>query len=66
MTPIKSVSRKWSALFLAALAALAAAAAVCAVIAYWDGITEMCCCVTGKLQRTAHTDEYDDYDDYEE
>ena len=44
----------------------AAAAAVCAVIAYWDGITEMCCCVKGKLQRTAHTDEYDDYDDYEE
>ena len=45
---------------------LAAAVAVCAVIAYWDGITEMCCCVKGKLQRTAHTDEYDDYDDYEE
>jgi hypothetical protein len=45
---------------------LAAAAAVCAVIAYWDGITEMCCCVKGKIQRSAHTDEYDDYDDYEE
>lgn len=45
---------------------LAAAAAVCAVIAYWDGITEMCCCVKGKLQRSAHIDEYDDYDDYEE
>jgi hypothetical protein len=45
---------------------LAAAAAVCAVIAYWDGITEMCCCVKGKIQRSAHIDEYDDYDDYEE
>ena len=45
---------------------LAAAAAVCAVIAYWDGITEMCCCVKGKIQLSAHTDEYDDYDDYEE
>ena len=42
---------------------LAAAAAVCAVIAYWDGITEMCCCVKGKIQRSAHTDEYDDYDE---
>ena len=31
-----------------------------------DGITEMCCCVKGKIQRSAHTDEYDDYDDYEE
>ena len=41
---------------------LAAAAAVCAVIAYWDGITEMCCCVKGKIQRSAHIDEYDDYD----
>ena len=30
---------------------LAAAAAVCAVIAYWDGITEMCCCVKGKIDR---------------
>ena len=39
---------------------------VCAVIAYWDGITEMCCCVKGKIQRSAHIDEYDDYDDYEE
>ena len=45
---------------------LAAAAAVCAVIAHWDGITEMCCCVKGKIQRSAHIDEYDDYDDYEE
>ena len=45
---------------------LAAAAAVCTVIAYWDGITEMCCCVKGKIQRSAHIDEYDDYDDYEE
>ena len=45
---------------------LAAAAAVCAIIAYWDGITEMCCCVKGKIQRSAHIDEYDDYDDYEE
>lgn len=45
---------------------LAAAAAVCAVIAYWDGITDMCCCVKGKIQRSAHIDEYDDYDDYEE
>ncbi|USF27511.1 hypothetical protein N510_002458 [Firmicutes bacterium ASF500] len=45
---------------------LATAAAVCAVIAYWDGITEMCCSVKGKIQRSAHIDEYDDYDDYEE
>lgn len=45
---------------------LAAAAAVCAVIAYWDGITEMRCWVKGKIQRSAHIDEYDDYDDYEE
>lgn len=42
---------------------LAAAAAVCAVIAYWDGITEMCCCVKGKIQRSAHIDEYDDYEE---
>ena len=42
---------------------LAAAAAVCAVIAYWDGLTEMCGCVKGKLQHSAHIDEYDDYEE---
>ena len=42
---------------------LAAAAAVCAIIAYWDGLTEMCGTVKGKLQRSAHVDEYDDYED---
>lgn len=42
---------------------LAAAAAVCAIIAYWDGLTDMCCTVKGKLQRSAHVDEYDDYEE---
>ena len=42
---------------------LAAAAAVCAIIAYWDGLTEACCSVKEKLQRTAHIDEYDDYEE---
>ena len=45
---------------------LAAAAAVCAVIAYWDGLTDLCGTVRGKLRRSAHIDEYDEYDDYEE
>lgn len=45
---------------------LAAAAAVCAVIAYWDGLTELCGAVRGKLRRSAHIDEYDDYEDYED
>ena len=42
---------------------LAAAAAVCAIIAYWDGLTEMCGTVKGKLQRSALVDEYDDYEE---
>lgn len=42
---------------------LAAAAVVCAVIAYWDGLAEACGCVKGKLQRSAHIDEYDDYEE---
>ena len=42
---------------------LTAAAAVCAVIAYWDGLTEMYDSAKGKLQRTAHIDEYDDYEE---
>lgn len=45
---------------------LAAAAAVCAVIAYWDGLTELCGCVRGKLRRSVHIDEYNDYEDYED
>ena len=44
---------------------LAAAAVVCAVIAYWDGLAEVCGNVKGKLQRSAHVDEYDDYEDCE-
>ena len=42
---------------------LAAAAVVCAVIAYWDGLTEVCASVHGKLRRSAHIDEYDDYEE---
>ena len=42
---------------------LAAAAAVCAIIAYWDGLADLCCTVKGKLQRSAHIDEYDDYEE---
>ena len=42
---------------------LAAAAAVCAVIAYWDGLTELCGSVRGKLRRSTHIDEYDDYEE---
>ena len=44
---------------------LAAAAAVCAIIAYWDGLTELCGTVKGKLHRSHEMDEYDDYE-YEE
>ena len=44
---------------------LAAAAAVCAVIAYWDGLTELYDSAKGRLQRSAHIDEYDDYEDCE-
>ena len=42
---------------------LTAADAVCAVIAYWDGLTELYDSAKGKLQRTAHIDEYDDYEE---
>jgi len=42
---------------------LAAAAAVCAIIAYWDGLTEACCTIKGKVCRSTHTDEYDDYEE---
>jgi len=42
---------------------LAAAAAVCAIIAYWDGLTEVCSNVKGKLQRSTHCDEYEDYEE---
>lgn len=42
---------------------LAAAAAVCAVIAYWDGLAELYDSARGKLQRSAHVDEYDDYEE---
>ena len=42
---------------------LAAAAVVCAVIAYWDGLAEVCGNVKGKLQHSAHVDEYDDYEE---
>lgn len=42
---------------------LAATAAVCAIIAYWDGLTDACCAVKGKLSRSAHIDEYDDYEE---
>ena len=42
---------------------LAAAAAVCAVIAYWDGLTDLYDGAKGKLQRSAHIDEYDDYEE---
>ena len=42
---------------------LTAAAAVRAVIAYWDGLTELYDSAKGKLQRTAHIDEYDDYEE---
>ena len=38
---------------------LAAAAAVCAVIAYWDGLTDLYDGAKGKLQRSAHIDEYE-------
>ena len=42
---------------------LAAAAAVCAIIAYWDGLTELCGTVLGKLRRSSHSDEYYDYEE---
>lgn len=42
---------------------LAAAAVVCALIAYWDGLADACGSVRGKLQRSAHVDEYDDYEE---
>ena len=42
---------------------LASAAAVCAIIAYWDGLTDICYTVKGKLQHSAHIDEYDDYEE---
>ena len=42
---------------------LAATAAVCAILAYWDGLTDICCTVKGKLQHSAHIDEYDDYEE---
>ena len=42
---------------------LAAAAVICAIIAYWDKLTELGGCATGKLRRTACASEYDDYEE---
>ena len=42
---------------------LAAAAAICALIAYWDGLAELVDTAKGKLQHSAHIDEYDDYEE---
>ena len=49
--------------FVLKIVALSLAAAVCAVIAYWDGLTELYDSAKGRLQRSAHIDEYDDYEE---